>query len=140
MKRNTGSTAGWSRKFRLDPRSTDELHWIEAILAEVMPDVRLSQSTIVRRALESYAAYLGNAFCDRKVDHRNVVAESAHFLSLKQDNPVYWPDGTFPADQIRNTDGTLKRFDMMHRQARDEFHRQNLSDLLEGKKGSRNGV
>lgn len=121
----------YSFEVSADPLTQDRLKWVQACLAQVMPEVKTpSNSTIVRRAIENYVSYLENVFATGKLHHANVRGEMAHLMVANQHNGVYWSDGIFPEGQVINEDGTVKRFGLMVKDAQLEHQRATLDKVL----------
>jgi hypothetical protein len=83
---------------RFDPKALDQMVWIKAALADLLPDVKkISQSAIVRRALAMYTGHLERILTAGSTRGQLTYRESHHIQHHGQEQAVAWnPNGACP--------------------------------------------
>lgn len=122
----------YTSQFRLDPATQDRLLWIKAALGHILDGAKVSQSTIVRRALAMYVATLENIITNRASTGANLKPqlsrnEGYHIQHHSREQGVHW-EGEFPATELTAEDGSFPRWTHLEKKYREM--KPKVNDLL----------
>ena len=133
MKRTT-----YTIQVRSDPATQDRILYIKAVLGHILPDVRVSQSTIVRRAINLYLNHLENILSENQSNHQNSRHEGYHIHHHSQDHRFPWPDDVFPVHELETEGEKFPRLTHLEKKYREKKPKLNERLKLDLKRWDRN--